>query len=393
MDCLPRGEGQADCRVPLRFCVRGVRALGSRVRCAASVDRMTLIEDVHGFCRSATGARSSCCLVAAAVPASAPPIAPRDAAPPPIGTTLFTPLPSTLHRRRVREPADGDAASTTSSPTGTSTTAAASRSATSLATGCPRSCSRPTRAARALYLNHGQLPLPRHHRRRQGSRPRRASWTTGVTLADVNGDGRLDIYLCHAGSGEPQSARERALDQPGHATRRHADVQGDGRGVRRRRRGLLDPGRVLRLRPRRRPRSLRHQQLAAAGEQLRHPQPAQRRATSTAVTSCIATIGGGHFTDVSAQAGIFGSEIAFGLGRRRQRRESRRLAGHLRRRTTSSSATTSTSTTATARSPSRSRRQMPYSATSRWGSTSPTWTTTGGPTSTRRTCCRRTTCA
>jgi enediyne biosynthesis protein E4 len=30
------------------------------------------------------------------------------------------------------------------------------------------------------------------------------SWTTGVTLADVNGDGRLDIYLSRAGSVEPR---------------------------------------------------------------------------------------------------------------------------------------------------------------------------------------------
>src|SRR5438309_9779417 len=33
------------------------------------------------------------------------------------------------------------------------------------------------------------------------------SWTTGATLADVNGNGRLDIYLCKAGK-VPGALRE-----------------------------------------------------------------------------------------------------------------------------------------------------------------------------------------
>lgn len=52
-----------------------------------------------------------------------------------------------------------------------------------------------------LYLNEGAFRF-RDITAAAGVQPDRP-WTTGVTLADVNGDGRLDIYISHAGDGEP----------------------------------------------------------------------------------------------------------------------------------------------------------------------------------------------
>ncbi len=44
----------------------------------------------------------------------------------------------------------------------------------------------------------------------QSSKP----WTTGIALADVNGDGLLDIYVCHAGKADPaQRANELFINQ------------------------------------------------------------------------------------------------------------------------------------------------------------------------------------
>src|SRR5438045_6070578 len=48
-----------------------------------------------------------------------------------------------------------------------------------------------------LYLNLGQFrfqDVTKDAGIAEGGR-----WTTGVTLADVNGDGKLDVYVCHAG--------------------------------------------------------------------------------------------------------------------------------------------------------------------------------------------------
>ena len=54
-----------------------------------------------------------------------------------------------------------------------------------------------------LYLNEGTF------RFRDITKPSglvdKQPWTTGVTLADVNGDGKLDVYVSNAGDGEPAS--------------------------------------------------------------------------------------------------------------------------------------------------------------------------------------------
>src|SRR5216110_2813245 len=49
-----------------------------------------------------------------------------------------------------------------------------------------------------LYLNEGKFRF-RDVTEQAGLHSK--GWTTGVTLADVNGDGGLDIYICHAGLG------------------------------------------------------------------------------------------------------------------------------------------------------------------------------------------------
>jgi len=137
-------------------------------------------------------------------------------------------------------------------------------------------------------------------------------WATGVTFADVNGDGRLDIYVCYAGNvagerranelyinngvsskGVPtftEKAAEYGLADEAYST--HAaffDYDRDGR---------LD---VFLVNNSFRPvssfglRNIRHVRNALGGHKLFHNE-------------------GARFVDVSEKAGIFGSEIGFGLG-------------------------------------------------------------------------------
>ena len=139
------------------------------------------------------------------------------------------------------------------------------------------------------------------------------SWVTGVTFADVNGDGKLDIYVCYAGpnagaaranelyinqgndkNGIPtfkEMAKPYGLADEGYSTQAaFLDYDRDGR---------LD---LFLVNNSYRPansfgmRNTRNTRDPFGGAKLFHND------------------GNGHFTDVSAKAGIYGPEIAFGLG-------------------------------------------------------------------------------
>ncbi|TAE28887.1 MAG: RNA-binding protein [Cytophagales bacterium] len=55
-----------------------------------------------------------------------------------------------------------------------------------------------------LYLNKGNMKFS-DVTAQAGVAGREGPWKTGVTMADVNGDGRLDLYVCHSGSLRPES--------------------------------------------------------------------------------------------------------------------------------------------------------------------------------------------
>ena len=162
----------------------------------------------------------------------------------------------------------------------------------------------------SLYLNQGKFRF--RDVTEEAGVEGNGYWATGVTFADVNGDGRLDIYVCHAGNvagerranelyinngvnseGVPtftERAAEFGVADEAYST--HAaffDYDRDGE---------LD---LFLVNNSFRPvssfglRNIRHIRNALGGHKLYRNE-------------------GARFTDVSEAAGIFGSEIGFGLG-------------------------------------------------------------------------------
>ena len=161
-----------------------------------------------------------------------------------------------------------------------------------------------------LYLNAGAFRF-RDATKDAGLKTGPQSWTTGVVLADVNGDGLLDIYLCRAGTAQPvRRANElwihQGIDNGVPRFREMAETYGIADQGFSTHAAFLDYDRdadldlfIINNSPR--PvssfgtRNTRHVRDPYGGHKLYRND-------------------GGRFTDVSSSAGIYGSEIGFGLG-------------------------------------------------------------------------------
>lgn len=157
-----------------------------------------------------------------------------------------------------------------------------------------------------LYLNKGNMQFEDITLKAKISSPHK--WHTGVTMVDINGDGWMDIYVCNAGiiAGDDR-ANELYINQKDGTFKEEAHAYGlDDKGASTQaiffdydHDGDLDCF-VLNNSPKSidnfgYKKDARYQRDAVNGDRLYRND-------------------GGKFTDVSEKAGIFGSEIAFGLG-------------------------------------------------------------------------------
>jgi hypothetical protein len=159
-----------------------------------------------------------------------------------------------------------------------------------------------------LYLNQGHLKFKDITKEAcPGLEGRSGAWKTGVAMADVNGDGLLDIYVCYSGKTDndarrnqlfinqgnnkfKEEAKEYGLDDPGYSTQAvFFDYDNDG-----------DLDMFL----------LNHNIKKIDNMELAR----YKDQTDDLASNKLFRNDGGHFTDVSKKAGIVQNPLTFGLG-------------------------------------------------------------------------------
>ncbi|RYE32378.1 MAG: VCBS repeat-containing protein, partial [Sphingobacteriaceae bacterium] len=159
-----------------------------------------------------------------------------------------------------------------------------------------------------LYLNQGNLKFKDVTAQANPELSGRANgWKTGVTMADVNGDGLLDIYVCYSGKTDAdtrrnqlfinlgngkfaEKAKEYGLDDPGYSTQAvFFDYDQDG-----------DLDMFL----------LNHNIKKIDNMEFANV----RNQTEENASNKLFINQNNHFTDVSKKAGIIQNPLTFGLG-------------------------------------------------------------------------------
>ncbi len=158
-----------------------------------------------------------------------------------------------------------------------------------------------------LYLNKGNFKFE-DITAKAGVEGRKGSWSTGVTMADVNGDGWLDIYVCHSGEMEGDSKRnELFINQHNGTFKEQAEEY-----------GLADDGYTIHavffdydldgdldcFILNNSYQSIGSFNLRLNVRNVRDPKGGDKFFRND----------NNHFVDVSEEAGIYGSVIGFGLG-------------------------------------------------------------------------------
>ncbi|HTI57706.1 VCBS repeat-containing protein [Mucilaginibacter sp.] len=162
--------------------------------------------------------------------------------------------------------------------------------------------------ANKLYLNQGQMKFKDITKEACPELSGRSgSWKTGVTMADVNGDGLIDIYVCYSGKTNDDTRRNQlfinqgnnkfkeeakayGLDDPSYSTQAvFFDYDNDG-----------DLDMFL----------LNHNIKKIDNMELAR----YKDQTDALASNKLYRNDGGHFTDVSNKAGIVQNPLTFGLG-------------------------------------------------------------------------------